>query len=40
MENHKIDIRLRTVIIKEDKLLADYKAGFPNEGEYLGRMDK
>ena len=22
------------------KLLADYKAGFPKEGEYIGRMDK
>jgi len=21
------------------KLLADYKAGFPREGEYIGRMD-
>ena len=23
----------------DKKLLADHEAGFPNEGEYIGRMD-
>lgn len=39
-EKPRIKIRLRMVIVKIEKLQEDFKEGFTNLGEYVGRMDK